>query len=137
MLQNYLKIASRNLVRNRAYTTINILGLTIGITFCLVIYLITSFEFSYDRFHPDKESIYRVVSDVLYPGNSEVHNQSNISIAASHIVRDEYPGIDQIANFDSYRADVTVPGKDWKTKRADYQAIKAASANPVKSLRTE
>ena len=62
MFKNYLKIAWRNISRNKAYTAINVLGLSLGICACLIIYLITSFELSYDTFHPDKDRIYRIVT---------------------------------------------------------------------------
>ena len=55
MLKNYFKIAWRNIVRQKAYTAINVLGLALGICACVVIYLITNYEFSFDRFHPDSD----------------------------------------------------------------------------------
>ena len=61
MLQNYLKIAWRNLNKSRAFSLINILGLTIGITVCMMIYLFIMHEFSVDNFHAKKSSIYRVM----------------------------------------------------------------------------
>jgi ABC-type antimicrobial peptide transport system permease subunit len=61
MLKNYLKIAWRNLKRNKTYTTINILGLTLGITCALVIFLIIRFGFSFDTYQPDAKNTYHVV----------------------------------------------------------------------------
>ena len=50
MLKNYITVALRNLNKYRFYTLINVLGLTIGITACLVIFLFVRFENSYDHF---------------------------------------------------------------------------------------
>ena len=61
MIKNYLKIAWRNIVRHRVFSFINILGLSLGVCACIVIYTITDHEFSFDRFHPDDDRIYRVV----------------------------------------------------------------------------
>ena len=51
------------MAHNKAYSVINILGLALGICACIVIYLITSFEFSFDKFHPDGDRIYRMVGE--------------------------------------------------------------------------
>jgi putative ABC transport system permease protein len=121
MLKNYMQIAWRHLFNNRIYTIINILGLAIGISACLVIFLISSFELSYDKFHPDKERIFRLVSSYQEPGDYEPFYPNNISHAASHIIRDEYSGIDQLANFYSYHAQVTVPRRGRNMKSAEFQ----------------
>ncbi|HEY6900172.1 MAG TPA: ABC transporter permease [Puia sp.] len=62
MIKNQLLFALRRLSRHKLTTTINILGLTLGMLSCLVIYLYVSFEFSYDTFHADRDRIYRVVT---------------------------------------------------------------------------
>ncbi len=63
MLKNYFRIAARILARNKLYTIINVLGLALGICGCIVIWLVGSYEMSFDRFHPGAERIYRVVGD--------------------------------------------------------------------------
>lgn len=60
MLKNYLKIAFRNLRKQKIYSLINIFGLTLGIACCIIIYLFIQDEFSYDRFHENAENLYRV-----------------------------------------------------------------------------
>ncbi|MFC2136790.1 ABC transporter permease [Bacteroidota bacterium] len=60
MIRNYIKIAIRNLNRNRLFSIINIFGLVIGITCTLIIILWINYEYSYDCFHEKKSSIYRV-----------------------------------------------------------------------------
>ena len=59
MIKNYLKVAMRYLLRNKGYTAINILGLAIGITCCILIMMFVRSEFSYDKFHSKSERIYR------------------------------------------------------------------------------
>ncbi len=63
MLKNYLKIALRNLVRQRMYSGINILGLAVGMACCLLIVLYINHEFGYDDYHEKADRIHRVVMD--------------------------------------------------------------------------
>lgn len=61
MIKNYLKIAWRNLYKQKAFSLIHILGLTMGITVCLMIFLYIMNEFSVDKFHKQGKNIYRVM----------------------------------------------------------------------------
>ena len=61
MFKNYFKTAWRNLMKSKMFSFINILGLTIGITVCMMIYLFILNEFSVDRFHKNGDRIYRVM----------------------------------------------------------------------------
>ncbi|MEZ5039428.1 MAG: ABC transporter permease [Saprospiraceae bacterium] len=60
MFLNYLKIAWRNLSKNSLYAAVNILGLSIGMTACLLLWQYVNFEKSYDQFHQNKDRLYRV-----------------------------------------------------------------------------
>lgn len=60
MFRNYFKTAIRNLVRNRVFTIINVLGLVLGITGAVVIYKIVSFEHSFENYHSDADRVYRI-----------------------------------------------------------------------------
>ncbi|HLY69796.1 MAG TPA: ABC transporter permease, partial [Puia sp.] len=70
MFRNYFKTAWRNLVNNKIFSFINILGLTIGIMVCMMIYLFIMNEFSFDRFHKNNDSIYRVMRGFDSDGKS-------------------------------------------------------------------
>ena len=63
MIKNYLKIAWRNILRQKGYSGINIVGLAIGIAACLLILQYVSFELSFENFHINKNRIYRVQQD--------------------------------------------------------------------------
>ena len=65
MLKNYFITAVRNLWRNKIFSIINISGLSIGLACCMLIFLYTKDEVSYDRFHKKKDQVYRVVAQVL------------------------------------------------------------------------
>ncbi len=66
MLQNYLKIALRNLVRNKVYSFINIAGLAVGLTVSMLILLFVLHEISFDKFHVNGNRIYKINSEVKY-----------------------------------------------------------------------
>lgn len=63
MLRNYIKVALRNLFKNKVFSFINIFGLAMGLSICMLITLIIHDQRSFDHFHPDKDRLYRVVSD--------------------------------------------------------------------------
>jgi len=71
MLRNYIKIAWRNLIKSKLFSFINIAGLSIGITACLMIFLFVKHEFSVDRFHAQGEYIYRVMRGVERDGGGQ------------------------------------------------------------------
>ncbi len=118
------RTAVRRVAKDKLFSIINILGLTIGISACLLIWLIAHYELSFDRFHPDRDRIYRAVSRRQFPG-TEVVNLGRISFGAAHAVHQSFAGLDQIASFYSYNVSVSVPavaqpntprfapGKNW------------------------
>ncbi len=63
MLRNYFKIAFRNLARNKAYASINVLGLALGMTCALLIFTLITHHLSFDTAHPDSERTYRIVTE--------------------------------------------------------------------------
>ena len=64
MFRNYIITALRNLYRNKANTTINVLGLTLGITCSLVLFLVIRYELSFNQHFADNDRMYRIVSEV-------------------------------------------------------------------------
>ena len=63
MFKNYFKIALRNLIKNKVYSAINILGLSVGIACCILIFLFVRHELSYDTFHKSADTIYIVAEE--------------------------------------------------------------------------
>jgi putative ABC transport system permease protein len=87
MIKNYFKIAIRNLWRHKAFSFINITGLAMGIAACFLIYLYTHFEKSYDDFHTKADRIYRIVSDVKTPTETDKIGLSTAPVAI-HVKKD-------------------------------------------------
>src|SRR5215212_9543179 len=114
MIKNYFKIAWRNIVRNKAYSIINVLGLTLGICACIVIYLITNYEFSFDKFHPDKERIYRVTGELLRNNGEKEFLNSIISDVGG--IQNDIPGFEAKSGIYYYNTKINIPGNDSKSK---------------------
>jgi putative ABC transport system permease protein len=114
MLKNYFQVAFRILFRNKFYSLINIVGLAIGLSTCLTIYLVSSFELGYEHFQPDMNRIYRAVTDIR-DHNIEYHKPL-ISFSEASYMRNHFTGIDQVAYFFNYYFKVSVTGKDGDTK---------------------
>lgn len=68
MIKNYLKTAFRTLWKNKWFTLINTIGLSIGICAALVIYLVAHFDMTFDKFEADSGRIYRVVTNFTFSG---------------------------------------------------------------------
>src|SRR5450432_2157704 len=90
MLKIYLSIATRILARNKLYTTINALGLSLGICGCIIIWLVGSYELSFDRFHPDSNRIYRVVEG----GKPGERKSTSVLSPMAQAIKQNIPGID-------------------------------------------
>jgi len=104
MLKNYWIAAWRSFVRNKIYSLVNVLGLSLGICACWVIYLITRYEFSFDNFHPDRDRIF-CVDAVLYGGHWNC-----VPGPMPAAMRSEMTGFQTVAAFQTYEASVTIPG---------------------------
>lgn len=89
MIRNYLKIAFRNLWRHRAFSFINILGLTVGMTAFFLIFLYVQFELGYDGWHTKGDRIFRVVADIKTP--TETINANTPAWAVGAHIKREFP----------------------------------------------
>ncbi len=95
MLKNYIKIAIRNLRRNKIYSTISVLGLAIGITGATLLYLYIHDELSYDTFHENSDQIYRVVE--ISPNGSRHFGQTAPVLGTT--LEESYPEIQQMVRL--------------------------------------
>lgn len=96
MFRNNLKIALRNLFKQKIYTSINVAGLAVGIASCLLIMLYVQHEFSYDRFFQDHERIYRMVLERKYPTHSTYY--AIIPNSFESIINKEFPEVEASTN---------------------------------------
>lgn len=92
MFRNYLVTAWRNLKKNKAFSFINIAGLTIGMAVCLLILQYVNFELSYDQFNRNAADIYRVTNDRYQNGKLIQHGTITYS-AIGKALQDDYPEV--------------------------------------------
>jgi putative ABC transport system permease protein len=97
MYKNYFKITFRVFNRERLYSLINVSGLALGFTCCLVIYLFIADEISYDRFHPDGERIYRISAAYMRQGQWEPYGSN--SWRTGELIKNSYSEIEQLVKI--------------------------------------
>lgn len=105
MIFSYCKAAIRLFRRNKAFSAIHVLGLAIGISAAMVIFLIVRFEFGFDRFEKDADRIYRVVIDARFNG-SEGHSAA-VPSPLSGAVEREVTGISKTVPVMQFPGDAT------------------------------
>jgi ABC-type antimicrobial peptide transport system permease subunit/AraC-like DNA-binding protein len=106
MFKNHLKVAWRIIMRNKAYSFINVLGLALGLSACIIIYVITAYELSFDRFHPDGDRIYRIVGELGMPnGEKEFLNSPIAEVAGFQYA---IPGFEAKAALHFYNGKVSI-----------------------------
>jgi putative ABC transport system permease protein len=117
MLKNYFKIACRNVYRHKLYTLINVSGLAFGICACLVIYLITSYDFSFDRFHTDGNRIYRIVGEAQRGNGEKMFLNSPFPDLAGF--QNQIPGFEAECGYHLYGAKTIIPTIGKPAKKFD------------------
>ncbi|WP_205510934.1 ABC transporter permease [Longitalea arenae] len=107
MFSNYLKTAWRSIVRNKAFSFINITGLSVGIAASLLLFIVVQYEMSYDTFQPNYDRIYRVVTQDKF--DKDITTNSGIPVPALKALRVELPNIQFGALRSIYGSQITVP----------------------------
>lgn len=93
MIQNYFKTTLRNLMKNKSYFFVNVLGLTLGITCALLLFILLRFQYSTDTFHQDSERIFRVMNLVKNNKTGESYSYSQAPVALVHEIREVFPQV--------------------------------------------
>lgn len=106
MLRNYFTIAWRSLINNKLRTLLNIVGLSVGISSCLVIYLIVSHELSFNRRITDGDKIYRIYTQFT---GAFIGTNSGVCTGIQAMAKSQFTGIEHAVSFFTYEAKVTIP----------------------------
>jgi putative ABC transport system permease protein len=107
MLRNYLTIAYRNLIKHKAFSITNSLGLAVGMAACLLVLQYVVFEFSYDRFHTQAGHIYRLAGRRFVAGQLDGESAQSYH-AAGPTLQKEIPGIAQFTRLRSWYGNTMV-----------------------------
>ncbi|HMH34770.1 MAG TPA: ABC transporter permease [Puia sp.] len=97
MIKNLILVALRTIKKDKAYSVLNILGLTIGISFSLLLILYVLDELSYDRYHEKADRIYRIVAFVNEPENSMKWISTQFPLGP--VIKKENPEVEQSVRF--------------------------------------
>src|SRR5260221_5116295 len=98
MIKNYFKIALRNLTKNKVYSAINIFGLATGMGVALLIGLWVYYQFSYDRFLPGYQQVYK--AHIKFKANGEIGVGPATSLPLAAALEKDIPGIKYVAQTD-------------------------------------
>ncbi|MDB5159012.1 MAG: macB 15, partial [Mucilaginibacter sp.] len=99
MIKNYFKIAWRNLLKNKVYSALNIVGLSVGMGVALLIALWVFHEYSYDKFLPDTDQLYQVKVNFTSQHTGK-HTQDALALPLAEVLKKEYPEIKYVAQCD-------------------------------------
>lgn len=97
MLRNYIKIAWRNLIKNKTGSLINVSGLTLGMTVCLVILIFVHYESTFDTYHENADRSFRVVQHNQLPDQTLYWNTTAYPLAEA--LRSDFPEIDNVTQI--------------------------------------
>ncbi|MBC8153530.1 MAG: ABC transporter permease [Bacteroidetes bacterium] len=121
MLRNYLKIAWRNLAKNRTYALINVTGLALGMGSALLIFALVRYHFAIDTHHRHYDRTYRIVSKFATP-DGDLH-MPGVPYPMGRAVRNDHPNVEQLAMIEQWEEPmVSVPvanGPDKKFRETE------------------
>jgi putative ABC transport system permease protein len=114
MFKSYLKIAWRNIWRNKAFSITNLSGLTIGMTCTMLILLWVQDELNWDKFHPDHQNIYQLMVNRDF--NGEVNTDKSVPFPLAEELKRNFPQVKN-ATTDNYGSDIILKYNETIIKR--------------------
>lgn len=97
MFKNYLKIAYRNIIKNKVYSLINITGLSVGLACCLIIFLFVKYETSFENFHSNADRIYRV--NIESKNSDGIVYETCVPFPFADAFRTDFPDLDPVTQI--------------------------------------
>ncbi len=105
MLKNYIKIALRNIRKQKLYSFINILGLSVGLAFCVLVLLFINDELTYDQFHENKDSIYRLYRQPLI-SDGPIDKDLYMPIPVGPTMKSDFPQVEQFVRLTPFGSNI-------------------------------
>lgn len=147
MIRNYLKIAFRNILKNKVFSAINIFGLSIGLAACLLIFQFVTFQLSFDTFNSKFERTYRVTNDRFQNGKLIQHGTITYPTIGPTMAKD-YPEIENytrmmpagdmnaIIEDRNYRGEQVIFADEYMLSVFDYPLVAGDVATALKQPHT-
>jgi len=120
MFKNYLKIALRRLWKNKTSSAINVVGLTVGLTCCLLIALYIQNELSYDNFERNGKRIARVIMEYQFAGSSASTKGNFTSVRVAPVLKQNFPEIESSIKMTRYERVIRYKEKMVNEKKFMY-----------------
>jgi len=126
MFKNYIKIAWRNVIRHKTHTAINVIGLALGMTCCLFIFLWVQDEKGIDNFHQKGKNLYTVYQTVTSNGKSDGNYDSPIDFRGRRIflIEDVTDAVPEVKNFAFYATGYDLPWGHPETIQVGEKIVK-------------
>ncbi|WP_417860186.1 ABC transporter permease [Winogradskyella sediminis] len=141
MFKNYIKIALRNLWKNRTFTALNVVGLTAAFGVAILLAMYAVFQLSFDRFHEHGDALYMVYSEDSTPNGVEANISKSEPFAAA--LKDEVAGVEKITRYVSTGVLLSQEDKQFRMSTAyvdpdffnmfSFPIIKGDKTNPIAS----
>ncbi|GAB3175459.1 ABC transporter permease [Telluribacter humicola] len=142
MFRNYLKIALRNFAKHKVYSFINLGGLTLAITCCLLLGMYVRHEWSFDRFHSKTDRLYRSWTKEVYKG--EIFTNTVTPYVLGPTLKETYPEVEAMSRVRTSTLNVK-KGSEVLSERVhevdkdffrmfDFELVGSAGSNPVQDL---
>lgn len=117
MFRSYLKISWRNIWKNKVFSVTNLLGLSIGMTCTLLIFLWVQDELSWDKFHPNHENVYHVMVNRNF--NGEINSDLSTPFPLSSTLKQSFPEIKN-SSLDNFGSEQVLKFNETIIKRRGY-----------------
>jgi putative ABC transport system permease protein len=127
MIFNYIKIAWRNLTKQKLYSAINISGLAVGLAVCMMIMMYVTHEMNYDRFHKNAERIFKPMASLKMNGMQL--NMMNFSYPSGPMIKQSQPTVGAFMRTLEYFNPVTVSSPSAPTEKFSEEKLLFADAN--------
>src|SRR5258708_27987428 len=113
MIKNWVLISFRRFFRNKTNSLINLLGLTLGMTVSLLIFMYVRHEFGYDSFHTNADRVYRIIKENP-KGNNYMSNPKQAVLPAplADVIKQQITGVEAVSRVASWGGSLTVETSD-------------------------
>lgn len=111
MIRNYLTIALRNLWKHKLFTGLNVFGLSLSMSVCLVLILVVHDHFQYDKFHPNRENLYRVTTYRQGEEGPFDEGYATSPLLIKQSLMESYSFVENAVNLNSARGEIKSPHK--------------------------
>lgn len=100
MIKNYLKVTLRNLLKNKVYVAINIIGLGLALACCIVAYLNSKTNWEFDKNHANIDNIYKIHN--LRATQGELREYGRVPMPMANAIKNDFAGVDRVFRFESH-----------------------------------